>query len=192
MLHPNYFTHETKKQILFKFLLVLGLLIAYFAFLAFHYGIKDGLAITALTWSFFVLCTPIADAGFLLDFPLRLITKIRMFHSEMIVWAIAISINSYTFFFLPEAYQKTFLLKIFHFILEKPFPFWLIIFLSALGTFLSVYFGDELIDVVRHTERKKHQKHKIKHRFIVFAFLIAITIILYKFLLDKLGINLPI
>jgi hypothetical protein len=192
MSHLNYFTHETKKQIVFKFLLVLGILISYFAFLTFRYGAKDGLAITVLTWSFFVLCTPIADAGFLIDFPLRLITKIRMFHSEMIVWTIAISINIYTFFFSGEAYQKTFLLKIFHFILEKPFPFWFIIFLSGIGTFLSVYFGDELIDVVRHQDRKKHQQHKVKHRFIIFVFLITLTLILYKFLLTKLGINIPI
>ncbi len=192
MLQTNYFTHETKKQIVIKFFLILAILIFYLAFLVYRYGVEEGLIITILTWSFFVLCTPIADAGFLLDFPLRLITKLRMFYSEIVVWIIAISINLYVFFFTPEAYQKTFLLKVFYFILEKPFPFWLIIFLSGFGTFLSIYFGDELIDVVRHHQRKKHKKHKFKHRFVLFAFLIAITIILYKFLLDKLGVNIPI
>jgi len=192
MLNNIYLKHETKKQIVFKFLLVLGIMSLYFLFLIFNYGTKDGLIITVITWSFFVLCTPIADAGFLLDFPMRLITQIRMLYSEILVWIIAISINLYAFFFLPQVYQKTFLLKIFHFILEKPIPFWIIIFISAIGTFLSVYFGDELIDVVNHKEREKHQKHKLKYRFFIFVFLILITIILYKFILDKLDINLSI
>jgi hypothetical protein len=54
-----------------KFLLLFTILIFYFAFISFKYGVKDGFAITLLTWSFFVLCTPIADAGFILDFPIR-------------------------------------------------------------------------------------------------------------------------
>jgi len=93
-----------------------------------------------------------------------------MLYSEIIVWIIAISINIYAFFLLPQIYQKTLLLRIFHFILEKPIPFWVIIFISAIGTFLSVYFGDELIDVVSHNERGKHQKHKLKYRLSIFIF----------------------
>jgi hypothetical protein len=60
--------HETKRHILIKFLLVLFVFIIYFGFIA----LKDGFYVTILTWSFFVLCTPVADAGFLLDFPFRL------------------------------------------------------------------------------------------------------------------------
>ena len=65
--------HHTKREVLFKFLILLGILLAYASLVVWQYGLKDGGMITLLTWSFFVLCTPIADAGFLLDFPLRLL-----------------------------------------------------------------------------------------------------------------------
>ncbi|MCA9353073.1 hypothetical protein KC901_02720, partial [Patescibacteria group bacterium] len=64
--------HETKRNALIRFALVLILFVGYFAFIAFRYGLENGFLVTAGTWSFFVLCTPVADAGFLLDFPLRL------------------------------------------------------------------------------------------------------------------------
>lgn len=186
----HFLIHETKRKALIKFLLVFLVFVSYFLFLVFRYGAGNGILITILTWSFFVLCTPIADAGFLLDFPLRLITGIRMFYSEIIVWTIAINANLYFFFSNPSAYEKTFLLKIFKHILEKPWPFWGIIFLSFIGTFLSIYFGDELIDKVTHSEREKHQKHKFKHQFVIFIFLIGFTIFLYNYLLTKLNLKL--
>ncbi len=67
----------------------------------------------ALTWSFFVLCTPVADAGILLDFPLRLLFGIRMIVSELAVWALAIVLNLATLMLAPEYYQTTFLTRIF-------------------------------------------------------------------------------
>ena len=184
--------HETKQHILFKFLAVLAIFAGYFGFIVYKYGLENGIMITALTWSFFVLCTPIADAGFLIDFPLRLITRIKMLYSEMLVWIIAISLNLYAFFSHPEYYEKTTLLQLFKHILEEPVPFWAIIFISAIGTFMSVLFGDELFDVAKHSERKFHAKHKHNHNFIVMIFTIGISIILYYFLLKKLGVNIPL
>jgi hypothetical protein len=67
-----------KKQVLYKFLLLCILLVSYFSYLSFQYDVMTGGIASALTWIFFVLCTPIADAGILLDFPLRLIFGIRM------------------------------------------------------------------------------------------------------------------
>ncbi len=67
----------------YKFLLLCLLLVSYFLYLSFQYDLMTGGIASALTWTFFVLCTPIADAGFLLDFPLRLIFGIRMLISEL-------------------------------------------------------------------------------------------------------------
>lgn len=184
--------HETKRRVLLKFLLVLAVFISYFFFIAYKYGFQDGFLITALTWSFFVLCTPVADAGFLLDFPIRLILKIRMLHSEMMVWIIAISLNFYAYFSFVKLYKKTELLKLFHQILSEPFPFWAIIFISASGTFLSVLFGDELLDNVHHKDCEKTIKHRTKYRFILMVFLLVMALILYDLLLKKLGVELPV
>ena len=181
-------SHETKKSALSKFLLVALVILAYFLWMSNEYGLGEGFMITLLTWSFFVFCTPIADAGFLLDFPMRLILGVRMMHSEIAVWVIAFIINIYTLTFDPGAYDSTFLLHIFRQILLNPFPYWAIILLAAAGTFLSVYFGDEVMDVMRHHERKKHIAHKGK-QFMVIVVFVVLTIILYGMLLQDLGLS---
>jgi hypothetical protein len=63
---------------------------------------------------------------------------------------------------------------------------------SGIGTFMSVQFGDELMDKVRHKDRKLYNKHKHKHKFWGMIFLIILAILLYDFLLKQLGIELPI
>ncbi|MFT7533338.1 MAG: hypothetical protein ACI9FD_004374, partial [Gammaproteobacteria bacterium] len=60
-------------QVLVKFLLLCLVLFTYFAYLTYQYDLLTGGIASLITWSFFVLCTPIADAGFLLDFPIRIL-----------------------------------------------------------------------------------------------------------------------
>jgi len=188
----DYLKHPTKKKVLQKFLLVFLVLILYFIFMSYKYGLGNGFLVTLVTWSFFVFCTPIADAGFLLDFPIRLITKIKMIYSEIIVWIIAFSLNLYAFNFNENIYKKTEILKLFKHILINPWPFWIIIFLSGLGTFLSLYFGDELIDVTKHEHRKKYKAHKNKYFFIFTLTIIVLIIFFYIYLLDLTGMHFKI
>jgi len=61
-----------------------------------------------------------------------------------------------------------------------------------IGTFLSIQFGDELLDKVKHTERNKYHKNKYHYRLLVMFFIFVITFIIYDFLLKQLGVNLPI
>ena len=79
-----------KQQVFYKFVLLCFLLVSYFVYLSVKYDLITGGIASALTWTFFVLCTPIADAGFLLDFPLRLLFGVRMLISEIAVWAVAL------------------------------------------------------------------------------------------------------
>jgi hypothetical protein len=182
--------HETKRITLIKFFFVLVLFLVYLLFVSLKYGLKNGFLIALLTWSFFVLCTPIADAGFLFDFPVRLLLKVKMIFSETLVWIFAISLNIYVLTFKSEIYSRTLLLKLFYFILTHPFPYWLIIILSFLGTFLSIYFADELLNVVEHKERLNYFLHYEKYKILMFLFLISFIILLYKFLLHELGVNI--
>jgi len=181
--------HETKRNVLIKFILILLVFLGYFFFIAYKYGLEQGFLVSVLTWSFFVLCTPIADAGFLLDFPLRLITGIKMSILEIFVWLVAISLNIYAFFWRPELYEKTKLLYFFKHILEQPWPFWTIILLSATGTFLSIRFGDELLDKTHHHQRRLYQQHKNYWRWLIMIFLFVTTLVLYDFLLQKMGLS---
>ena len=174
-----------------KFILVLSFLAIYLFFSVFRYGPLQGSLISFLSWSFFVLCTPIADAGILIDFPLRIFFKIRMVFSEIVVWAVAIAANILTLSINPSFYEKSILLNLLHHILTNPFPLWGIILLSGVGTFLSIHLGDELIDLVSKSRGKSksyHKKQKI-YELISFIFIILFTIVLYYFLLKYFGIS---
>ena len=177
-----------KKQVLYKFLLLCILLIGYFAYLSFRYSVITGGIAAALTWTFFVLCTPIADAGFLLDFPLRLLFGIRMILSEIAVWGIAIAINVISVLYFSEYYETTKLTMLLHAILINPYPYWSVIVLSGIGTFLSIRFGDELMDVIHHKDRAYFHRHAFKHEIIIFLFFVVVFIGYYK-LIASLGID---
>lgn len=183
--------NKSKKNTIIKYLLLLSILVGYFGFISFKYGLQDGFQISLLSWSFFVLCTPIADAGFLIDFPIRLLTEIHMVIVEAGVWTFAILLNFFSNTFNPELYQKTDLLKIFQKVLQNPTPYWLIIFLSAIGTFISIYFGDEIYEKLSHKDLGVF-KSKNLLKFGAMALVVGVTLVLYDFLLKDLGVNLPI
>ena len=187
-----YLRHETKRRAFIKFIIILTIFLIYFAFCIYRYGAQNGVLVSLLTWSFFVLCTPIADAGFLLDFPIRILTGIRMLYSEIAVWIIAIAMNIFFVIFNPSIYSKTLLLKIFYVILTHPIPYWSIIVLSAIGTFLSIIFGDELLDVVFHHERELWKKHHMKYKLILILFVFILIFITYFYLIEHLGIEFEI
>ncbi len=177
------------KQVLIKFLLLCALLLGYFAYLSYEYDFLTGGIAALLTWSFFVLCTPVADAGFLLDFPLRLLFGIRMVFSEIAVWAIAILLNVVSVLNFSEYYETTFLTQLLYQILSNPYPYWAVIVLSGAGTFLSIRFGDELMDVMHHRDRSLFHSHQFKHELILVIFFIAVFFGYYE-LIASLGINL--
>jgi hypothetical protein len=183
-------THPpVKRQVVIKFLLLCLLLVAYLGYLTFTYDFRTGSVAALLTWSFFVLCTPVADAGFLLDFPLRLILGIRMFVSEIVVWGIAIGINVMALLWFPSDYETTAVTRLLQAILTTPWPYWSVVVISGFGTFLSIKFGDELMDVLHHHERTHFHKHGFKHELVLLAFAFVISLVAYYEIIKSLGIN---
>lgn len=178
-------------QVLIKFSLLCLILFAYFFYLTYQYNLLTGGVASLLTWSFFVLCTPVADAGFLLDFPLRLLFGIRMVLSEIAVWAIAILINVIALVYFRDFYQTTAITKILEAILTTPFPYWGVILLSGAGTFLSIRFGDELMDVIHHQDRNFFHSHHFKYELVIFVFFLFVIFGYYE-LISTLGINLEV
>ena len=188
--HKHLSKHETKKEALLRFSLVLGVFVVYLLFVAYKYGAKEGLLVAWLTWSAFVLGTPVADAGFLIDFPVRLITRLKMLFSEIVVWIVAIGLNLYALTFNPEIYQSSTALKIFYQVLTHPLPYWTIILISAVGTFISIHFGDELLNKRHHHERDFYHKHKSKYKLVLLTFLFVVVLIIYHAVVKQLGVNL--
>jgi hypothetical protein len=177
-----------KKQVSYKFFLLCFVLAAYFFYLNVQYDVMTSGITALLTWSFFVLCTPIADAGFLLDFPLRLLFGIRMLVSEIAVWTVAIVANIVSLNYFSGYYETTELTRLLHTIMTTPYPYWSIVILSGIGTFLSIRFADELLDVVHHGERHFFHRHGHKHEIVIILFFIVVFFGYYK-LLASLGVN---
>jgi len=177
-----------KKQLFYKYFILCLLLISYFVYLGLEYDFVTGGLAAILTWSFFVLCTPIADAGFLLDFPLRVLFGIRMLVSELAVWAVAILINLVSLLYFSEYYETTKLTRILHVILTNPYPYWSVILLSAGGTFLSIRFADELMDVIHHKDRGFFHSKNFLHELVIIVFFIMIFFGYYE-LVASLGID---
>lgn len=179
----------TNRQVLIKFGLLVILLVGYVGYLSYSYDLRTGLTAGLLTWSFFVLCTPVADAGFLLDFPLRLLFGIRMMVSEIAVWAIAIALNVFALIWAPAAYETTTLTRLMYAILSQPWPYWSVILVSGIGTFLSIKFGDELMDVLHHHERHQFHRHGFKYELVVLVFAFLLALVVYYELIASLGIE---
>lgn len=186
--HPKNNTH---KETLLKFLALVLILVGYFAYMSWKYDASTGFGVSVLTWSFFVLCTPIADGGFILAFPIRLLFKVKMSYTQVVLWFVAIAINLYAYFYTPDIYDLTFITQLLKHILSEPYPYWSILFISALGTFLSIYFGDEMMDVASQKDRAIAHRHGLKYRTLLVFGLGILTVTAYYYLLSSLGVVLP-
>lgn len=188
-IHP--LKNQTHKETLIKFISLISILIAYFGYVSWEYDASTGFGLVLLTWSFFVLCTPIGDGGFLIAFPVRLVFGVRMIITQIGIWFFAVGINIYFLFFSVNTYHLTFITRLLHYIFIQPFPYWSILAISALGTFLSVYFGDEMIDVTTHKDREKYHRYGFKYRIILVIGMGIVTVTAYYYLLNSLGVHLP-
>ena len=165
-----------------KFMVLVAVLVGYLLFAVHQFGLSNGILVAVLSWSFFVFCTPIADAGFMLDFPIRLITGLRMLVIEVGVWVFAAALNVFALIFFPEVYQKTVLLELFHKIITTPCPLFLIILLSGFGTFSSLVVGDDAFDLAV-AKNKKEVAKKEKQQLLRSAIVFGGTLVLYIILL---------
>lgn len=175
-----------------RFFMVLGTLLIFALFILNKHGIEQGLGITAIIWSFFVLCTPIATADLLLDVPLRLLTKGRMIYSHAVVWIVAIGINIVALYIAPDVYDANSLLMIMRHILLNPIPYWALIVLCAISTFLSVQAADEVVDKVEEDMKIRRHKHHSTLHYIILGSLIAGALIIYDILLNEIGVQVDI
>jgi len=184
-------THQTHKESLWRFIALLALLIGYFIYVSWQYDAATGGWLALLSWSFFVLCTPVADGGFIIAFPVRLLFGMRMITTQIFVWIVAIGINTAAITISPQTYQNTVLTRLLHEILTNPWPNWSILFISAAGTGFSIWFGDEMMDVTHHSKRAKHHHHGFNHKILIVASLAILTIVAYYQVLSGLGLSAP-
>jgi len=182
--------HTVKRSKITKFLLVLGTLAVFLLFMLNKYGFEQGLEITLLIWTFFVLCTPLAIADLLLDVPIRLFMKTRMVYSHAIVWGVALTINLVVLQISPELYEVNPILTALHHILTNPIPYWGLVGLCLIGTFLSLEIADEVVDEVESKMHVKRHAHHSAIHFMVLIALIAGILVIYDILLTEMGFQI--
>jgi hypothetical protein len=73
-------------------------------------------------------------------------------------------------------------------ILTTPYPYWAVILLSGAGTFLSIRFADELMDVAHHRDREFFHRHSFKHEILLIVFFVVVLFGYYR-LISSLGIE---
>ncbi len=112
-----------------------------------------------------------------------------MLISEIAVWALAITINVVSLLYFDEYYETTKLTTLLHAILTMPYPYWSVILLAGAGTFLSIRFADELMDVAHHRDRSFFHHHAFKHEIVIIVFFVFVLIGYYK-LITSLGIEI--
>jgi hypothetical protein len=109
-----------------------------------------------------------------------------MIHTEILVWGLAIIISASAVVFSPKIFEMNALMQIFHAILIHPIPYWLIIFLCGIGTFLSIFMGDQIFDVVESKEMRFNRSFFYKLSMLLI--LISSISYLYYRLLQTLNI----
>ena len=97
-------------------------------------------------------------------------------------------VNIISLLFFAEYYETTKLTMLLHAILTMPYPYWSVILLSGAGTFLSIRFADELMDIAHHRDRSFLHRRAFKHEIVIFVFFVFVLIGYYK-LIASLGIE---
>jgi hypothetical protein len=184
-------TNQTHFESALRFLALIAFIIGYFLYMSWKYDAATGAILAVLSWSFFVLCTPIADGGFVVAFPLRLLFGVRMVYTQIGVWILAVTVNVFGLMLFPQYYSDSAVTELLHKILVTPWPYWSILLISSVGTALSIWFGDEMMDVTNHSQREKHHKHGFKHRTLVILVFGVLTVLAYYQLLSDLGVQVP-
>ena len=184
--------HETHVHLLSRFLLALALFTAYFFYVVWKFDVGEGSLVALLTWAFFVLSTPIADAGLLLALPARVILGVKMIKTQALAYVLAVALVAWAYFNTPAVFEATILLRAFRFILEHPWPYWALFLISAVGTFSSIYLADEMYDVLSHSKRKAYRRHGWKVEAVITLGLVAVAFLFYNMILEELGVRVPL
>jgi len=109
-LKDAYLNEETKRHSLLRYVILVLFIIGYFIYESGKLGTTNGFLVTILTWSFFIFCTPVADAGFILAFPIRLLVGVRMIYTQIASFGIALIIVLLALAYQPAIYNTSLIL----------------------------------------------------------------------------------
>lgn len=169
------------------YLYIYDVLVILFLFLLMFYiiynGYVKGCVMGIFTWAFFIICTPIPEAGLLITLPLKRYFNISIHISQIFVSLIALSILSYLYLNENKTINKCILGKLFIFLIN--YKYYSVIIISILCSIFTSEFIDNIID--NYINKEKINNIHFKLGFI--AFLIIIYSILMNSLINKINLN---
>ncbi|MCF7799493.1 hypothetical protein K9L05_02770 [Candidatus Babeliales bacterium] len=165
----------------FKFFLIL----IFLSFIALCFtaklSITGSIQSTLLVWSFYILCFPANHGKIFLGVPFKFITKKTLYYPQIFLWSSAAILNIFTYFFSPWVYFNTLITHLLFQIIYSPWPGWLIIFISFLGTFYKFFVG--------YQNFNKYLSHKIIRILIICLSLFTLIYFSHKDLIIILNIR---
>jgi len=126
--------NNLSKHEITSFSIFLILFIFLSLFLISSHGYQQGIQITFLNWSFYILCVPAKHGRLAIGLPYKIITGKPLLYQELFIWTGAVLLNIFNFFVLPLNYFKQTFTHLLYRILSTPWPYWLIIFTAALSS----------------------------------------------------------
>lgn len=108
--------------------------------LSVQHGTIPGIFMTVLTWSFFVLCLPVTGKPVIIGKLLAPMSRKHLYsvpwylNSYFVRWSLALLVNGFTYIVLPYIYLTSVTTFLLYRIMTNPWPYWMIIFVSSLGS----------------------------------------------------------
>jgi len=164
---------KIRKQEIIKLSILLVLFTLFTLFLISSHGYKQGIQISFLVWSFYILCIPAKHGRFLIGLPYKIITGKNLLHQELFIWLGAVLLNIFTFFVLPLTYFKQIFTHLLYRILSTPWPYWLIIFTSALSTLYPSLIAKQKVTI-------QTPKHFLIRKFLSLVAIVTLIYLTFK------------
>lgn len=152
----------------------IGLLLFY----TFLYGFNKGVYNTLFIWSFFVIATPVPEAGLLVSIPLKKLLNIDLQISQVVLSLFALFFITYSYYYYKYFLKKIkfgrFIIKVFELCVFSLF------IVSILSSVIVSYLFNEFLNSLLY--EKKIVTYTNKVLFIFFIFLFSYYFYLFRWL----------
>ena len=168
--------NQKNKTYLYIYDVIVILFILLFIFFIFYNGLYKGTIKSLFIWAFFVLCTPVPEAGLLISLPVKRYFNIRMDICQTFVSLLALFMIFYFYYTDKKVINTNFIGKLFNGLVK--YNYYIIMILSVISSILTSNLIDNIINYYIFDDNINHLYLK--------SSIIFIFVIIYFYLLNQL------